>query len=657
MSLRHFATSRRGTALALAAATAVIVSVSGAIGSTGGSAAAAAAPQQDPGSLVQTSMQSEVGVVLDELPASMRSRVAGALIAKPASFWKERAAAQLRLTSYRLVFRQFFYSASRSALPLPPEPSWQIELAGSPVRRPVDGHDVVSIPYQFSSTLLSDFESPGVSEPQLRQVGGTWNEPFVLPIDPELLFQRTGYACMDEDSFPFNSVDSEEVDSFYDHTAVVEKVLSNVGQSHFTRQPTESCLEALQTHVGRVTTSLRFERLPWNASLADHVRFGKVTGNEPDLETYLPDFLPSRTNYRYIHGQGSGGCEVEEGSVGGTGWRRLLQFATSDENVGNRPLTIGGVDYTLSGHAGELDLHNLFELSPCHQHYHFKYYGDLGWADNGTITNAKQGFCLQSTSRVANREGSPLHNRFASCDFQGIEAGWVDQYKAGLPNQWLDTTDLKKGVGTRSFRSNPDGLLCEGTFVDANGNPLGPGDPVVWAPTGLIADNGGPVEAPLCQKIPTWADNNFDTVQETIDAHGLGLITSACTRGQIGPLRNCGFGTNPKTVDCVPGQLTTATFSINPGAQPQVVRLTEYSHALQSPIPARYEDSWVPLRPGVSDQPAMLANAIVSTPTPTTVTFTCPSPRTGGAAEPGGTYSIYTAPVFPEDPAAVVTRR
>ena len=64
-----------------------------------------------------------------------------------------------------------------------------------------------SLPTSISAaSLLSDFESPAVSEPQLRQVGGAWNEPYVLPIDPELLFQRTGYACMDEDSFPFNSV-------------------------------------------------------------------------------------------------------------------------------------------------------------------------------------------------------------------------------------------------------------------------------------------------------------------------------------------------------------------------------------------------------------------------------------------------------------------
>ena len=387
------------------------------------SAGAAPPPPQDPGSLVQTSMQSEVGVVLDELPTSMRDRVASALVAKPSAFWKERASAQLRLTVYRLVFRQYFHSAARSALPLPPEPLWNITLAGTPARRTVDGHDVVSVPYQFSSTLLSDFTSPGVSEPQLAKIGGTWDEPFILPIDPELLFQRTGFACMDEESFPFNSVDSEEVDSFYDQTAVVGKVLSNVGSYHFTRQPTESCVEALQNHVGRVVTSLRFRRLVWNATVASQVRFGHVTGNEPDLQIYVPDFLPSRTNYRYVHATGSGSCEVEEGSVGGTGWRRLLQFATSDENVGNRALTIGGVDYTLSGHAGELDLHNLFELSPCHQHYHFKYYGDLGWADNGTIANSKLGFCLQSTNRVANREGSPLHEPVRGLRLPGRRGG------------------------------------------------------------------------------------------------------------------------------------------------------------------------------------------------------------------------------------------
>ena len=43
------------------------------------------------------------------------------------------------------------------------------------------------------------------------------------------------------------------------------------------------------------------------------------------------------------------------------------------------------------------------------------------------------------------------------------------------------------------------------------------------------------------------------------------------------------------------------------------MRLTEYSHVLASPIPARYEDSYVPLSPGEGDQPSMLANVTVTT--------------------------------------------
>jgi len=108
--------------------------------------------------------------------------------------------------------------------------------------------------------------------------------------------------------------------------------------------------------------------------------------------------------------------------------------------------------------------------------------------------------------------------------------------------------------------------------------------------------------------------------------------------------------------DCAAGQETTATFAIAPDAAPQVVRVTEFSHVLNSAIPARYEDSWVPLSPGVSDQPYLLANAVVEASVPTTVTFTCPAPRTGANPEPGGTYAVYSAPVFPDDDAAPITK-
>ena len=95
-------------------------------------------------------------------------------------------------------------------------------LVDTPVRQRIDGHDVVAITYDFDSVLLTDPASPATSEPKLAKIGGIWSEPFNLPVDPELVMQRTGYACMDEADFPFNSVDSEEVDSFYDQDAVVE---------------------------------------------------------------------------------------------------------------------------------------------------------------------------------------------------------------------------------------------------------------------------------------------------------------------------------------------------------------------------------------------------------------------------------------------------
>lgn len=613
------------------------------------------APAPDPGALVATHMRSTVGVLLDEIPAPMRARVAQSLAARPASFWQERAAVQVRLTSYRLVFRPFFYSASRRQLPIPPEPLWNIALVGAPERRDIGGHDVVAVDYEFSSTLLTDAESPEISEPQLRQIGGTWFEPFVFPVDPEMVLQRTGFACMDEEDFPFNSVDSEEVDSFYDQDCAVERGLAGHGQCHFTRAASESCAEALENHVGKVVTRMRYRRIPWSAALADQIRFGRVTGDEPDLEIYLPDFLPSRVAHRYVHADS---CEVAEQCVTGTGWRRLLQFATSDENVGNRTLTIGGVDYTLSGHPGELDTHNLFELSECHGHYHFKYYGDFHWDDGrgGQVVNAKKGFCLQSTARVANREGSPLHNDFAGCDFQGVAAGWVDQYKIGLPCQWLDVTGFAPGTGSRSFQSNPEGFLCEGAFVGEDGEPLEPGEPVVWAPTGLTAENGEPVEAPLCELAPDWDANNFDQTVDTIPVAGEGLVTTPCTRGQLGPSRNCGLRLDTARASCTPGQPATLTCSVAGGGEPQVLRVCEYSHELGSAIPCRAEDTWVPLAPGVSDQPYTLASAMI-TATPTSVTFTCPAARTGGAFEPGGAYSIYTGPAFPDDRAAAVICR
>ena len=129
-------------------------------------------------------------------------------------FWVERAKRQVRLTFYRLVFRGFYYPPGKGPLPLPPKSGWQILLNGRPRRGNIDGHDFVLQDYTFRAMILSDTASPSRFGTAARDHGGTWSEPFLLPVDPDLLLERTGYACMDEFEFPPFSVFEQSTSVF-----------------------------------------------------------------------------------------------------------------------------------------------------------------------------------------------------------------------------------------------------------------------------------------------------------------------------------------------------------------------------------------------------------------------------------------------------------
>lgn len=591
------------------------------------SEAAAAAPV-DPGALVDVKMDSTVGVLLDEIPAAMRDRVAAAIMAKPASYWQSRAKMQVRLTTYRLVFREFYYGGKKQ-LPLPPENIWDITLTGPAQRTTVNGHDLVTVPYRFQSTLLTDFESPKVSENQLARVGGTWNEPFIFPLDPELVFQRTGYACMDEEDFPYNSVDSEEVDTFYDHTCTVEKELSPHGACHQTEMPAYDCVDALDRFIGKVETHLVFTRIPWSQARADSVRVYPATTDTADLEVYLEDFLINRIEYKYFSGDA---CELKEQCIGAPGWRRVLQFNSSDQNRGKQTLDIGAVDYYFSGKTTLNDLYNVFEADQCHGHFHFQHYGQFSLDAPGANVTNKQGFCLQSTNRAANNEHSPLHNPYGGCDYQGVAAGWVDQYKIGLPCQWVDITDVdtvrKPVTANLTFTSNPDGFLCEGEWQrDARGELL-------WEPTEFTNDDGETVYRPKCNFTPGWDLNNEHSYQVTIPKPGETYVTGACDRGQIGPLRNCGLKVAQEKLTCTPGANVTVRCTVPAGKAPQVARVCERSAKLNTSM-------------ACIERFALASEAVVTTKD---IQVTCPAARPDG--EPGGQISIYSGAVFPDADAA-----
>jgi hypothetical protein len=597
---------------------------------------------QDPGALVGVQMNSTIGVLLDEIPASMRDRVAADLMSKGPDFWVARAKRQINLTTYKLVFRAQYYAkqkfTGKDALPITPDSIWNIQLAGAPTRNMVkSGHDYISVPYTMTSTILTDVNSPCTSDARLCKTGGKFTELFTLPIDPELVFQRTRFACLDEGQFPPHSVDSEEVDSFYDDSCGVESMLTNTG-CHQTELPTQSCGAALDAQIGSVATGVTYTRLAWSSSLADQVRVGPITNtNGSNLTPEASEFRVNRLIYRYIP---PNDCALVEQCVGAPGWRRLLQFSTADRNTGTTALNIGSVDYFISSDAGTpLSQHNVFEYSACHHHYHFTHYGTFSF-NNNAETTSKRGFCLQATDRFSNIEVSPLPNPYANCWFQGIMAGWVDEYKAGLPCQWIDVTGVntsKKDVtGPLSFQSNPDGFLCEGTPVlDAQGNP-------VWEPTSFTTADGGEVDRPKCNFFSTptdpnaWLTDNTDTYNVTIPAAGLGYVTKACTNNQIGPLRNCEFSPT-NTFACTAGAQTHLHCTTATGAVPQVARVCDYSTALAAGVSCTYQDS--------------LANSAVDGAAD--LTFTCPVAKDSN--EPGGHVSLYTAAVYSGDATAAVT--
>jgi hypothetical protein len=594
-------------------------------------------PDLPEGALIAVEMDSTVGILLNDIPNSEREAIAAELLEQSEADWLALAERQLQLTNYRLDFRNFIH-AGKGQLPLPPRELWELALTSEPRREMVGVHDYVLIDYRFTSTLLSDAESPAQSEPALAVEGGVWNEPFVLPLDPNLLFQRTGNACLNEAGFPPNSYDSENVWFFYDFDCTPDS--TGAAGCHRTVRPALTCRQALMRRVSTVDTAVRFERLAWDDDLADSVRIGEVTtADYPDLKVVGEDLEDHRLEYIYFP---PNACGVLEGCVDAPGWRRVLRFSATIHNVGGQPLHIGPVV------AQDL-ANNVFIYDACHGHYHYEGFGDfyLGEADNA----AKQAFCIESTSRFSNNEFSPLVHNY-TCTFQGIEVGWVDEYGAGLDCQWLDVTDvIDSGAETAvtlplGLHVNADRFLCEGEpATDEDGNRL-------WEPTGRTTERGAPINRPACDFFPDWDLNNIAERPVNIPPTG-SFVTQPCRHGQIGPLRNCGFTELPFPIfipdevedqdeeeqetavvgfPCTPGQRVTLSCELPNNAPAQTLRVCETSVGLQLGTACLLQNA--------------LANRLF-TSEGGEVSFTCPRPRDEN--EPGGGYALYVSPLLGND--------
>src|SRR6266403_29529 len=87
-------------------------------------------------------------------------------------------------------------------------------------------------------------------------------------------------------------------------------------------------------------------------------------------------------------------CEIAEGSVGGTGYRRLLRFDTVLINGGDGDLVVGSPTDPTNPYVQQ----GLFVFSPCHNHYHISGFSDyqlLRLDRSVAAVGHKQAFCLE----------------------------------------------------------------------------------------------------------------------------------------------------------------------------------------------------------------------------------------------------------------------
>lgn len=553
-------------------------------------------------------MDTTVGVLLDELPASAREVVAADLLGRPAEFWEARARRQVEAALYRLVYRNFYYD-DRLQLPLPPAEQWRFTM-GTPSRASVDGHDLVVVAYTFESTLLAPLDEAGKSDPALINPGGVTEEVFVLPVDPEHLLERTGFACMNESDFPPNSVDTENARFFFDDTCSVAPP-----DCHLTEPlPTKTCEEALTDSVGRAPAVFRFERLPWSPDKADEVRVGEQVAGGPQMRAMPEGVADHRLVYRYFPADS---CAIVEGCVGGPGWRRLLQFTASVQNLGDSDMALGDVG------EGSLAVENkLVSPSECHGHMHFNHYGSFTFGEGTQQLGSKRAFCLESTSRYFNNEKAVLTHPY-SCSFQGTAAGWGDDYIAGLDCQWVDVTPVDSTGGVTApltFHYNADGFLCEGALVlDGEGNPT-------FETTDFLNEQGENESKFACNPLEGADEDNIATAQVTLPGDAGAMLTEPCARYVTGDKKNCGFERLGTTIPCTAGQPVSLTCTGATEQAPAVLRACEASHVLGA-IPCLYRES--------------LANVVATGAV--TLDVECPAAR--DASEIGGLLTVFAAPL------------
>ena len=175
-------------------------------------------------------------------------------------------------------------------------------------------------------------------------------------------------------------------------------------------------------------------------------------GGKPDLVVDPQRFVAQMEIVDRLFTEGS--CAIEEGAVGGTGYRRLLRFDTVVMNSGNGDLVVGDRSDPNNQYA------EWFEFAPCHGHYHirgFSNYELLNTARTVVVAGHKQGFCFEDSFKYDGGKSNGYN-----CGFQGITSGWGDWYYKQLTGQWIDITGVPEGDYIVRVTINAAGTFDEG---------------------------------------------------------------------------------------------------------------------------------------------------------------------------------------------------
>jgi len=122
-------------------------------------------------------------------------------------------------------------------------------------------------------------------------------------------------------------------------------------------------------------------------------------GGKPDLVVDPQRFVSKMEIVDRLFTEGS--CAIEEGTAGGTGYRRILRFDTVVMNSGDGDFVVGDRSDPNNSHA------EWFKFAPCHGHYEIRDFSNAELLNNSrtvVVAGHKQGFWFEDSLKSRGRK-------------------------------------------------------------------------------------------------------------------------------------------------------------------------------------------------------------------------------------------------------------